>query len=312
MNKIAAAFVLLTPLSLGCLPGVSKSPTRDRSRIPMEPFAIDPEPEPLNTSCLTSPLNGCDESKTLADGIRAMTNLHNLQMKEVDASLRSLSVLLNRADDIPSLRVTAPRLNTRSWVDPDATYPAPLELRMETERGLNRMGADSIDTLVDALIALEQQADTHRSSWNALIDLYPAGLVLPDSVTMERQYTRVHAALQHRSFKFSVPKHLGKKYIKRNVEPWVAVASHVITVPGMRYKAVGEHRQELPPALTVSGKGPFVISETPNARAKWEYNSFVKPSDACKQLRGELRFVRADKAVPLRASFARTSNGGSR
>ncbi len=303
---------MIVPLLAGCLPSASKSPSRDRVDIPRVPFAIDPPLDPLNTSCLTSTLNGCDEARSLEDGIRAMTKLHKIQMGEVDTHLRTLSILLNRTDDIPSLRVTAPQLRTDGWVDPNASYPAPLELRMEAKRGLERMGPDTIEKMDAALTALEQQADTHRSAWNALIDLYPPGLVLPDSVLEERRYKSVNVALRHVRFQFDVPQHLGQRYIKRDVAPWVAVASHVITDAGVRYKAVGEHRKNLPTALTVSGKGPFVISESPETRGKWRYQSKIKPSDACKKLRGELRFVRADKAVPLRASFIRKPAGGSR
>ena len=312
MNRFSVALLALTTLMMGCLPTATKSPSRDRTNLPMEPFEIDPPLEPLNLSCLTSTLNGCKEARTLEDGIRAMSELHKIQMVEVEASLRSLSSLLNRSEDIPFMRVTAPQLNTNGWVDPDAKYPAPLELRMESERGLSRMGPDTIEKLDSLLTAIEQQADTHRSSWNALIDLYPRGLVLPDSVLKERRYKTVNVALRHARFEFAVPQHLGQRYIKRDVAPWVAVASHVITVPGMRYKAVGEHRKQLPAPITVSGKGPFVISETPDARAKWTYRSEIQPADACKQLRGELRFVRADKAVPLRASFVRKPNGGAK
>jgi hypothetical protein len=66
-------------------------------------------------------------------------------------------------------------------------------------------------------------------------------------------------------------------------------------------------------ALVVEGRGPFVIQEGTAFRGKKVFQSNITPRESCQQLRGELRFVRADKTMPLRASFIpKNSEGGSK
>ena len=81
----------------------------------------------------------------------------------------------------------------------------------------------------------------------------------------------------------------------------------------MKYKALSDHRMKIANALVVTGKGPFVIQEGKPFRGKKVFESKVTPRESCQQLRGELRFVRADKTMPLRASFVpKTAGGGGK
>jgi hypothetical protein len=210
-------------------------------------------------------------------------------------------------------RVTAPKLDTSMWVDPDAKYPAELELRVQGPRGLVRMGPDMISDLDGALSRLETMADAHEAQWRSVAYEYPKGLVLPEKVLIERDYTQVVATLRHGTTTFEVPRHLGVKFIRRDVAPWVVHAAHVVTRSGMKYKALGDHRLKIAKALVVEGRGPFVIQEGTAFRGKKVFQSNITPRESCQQLRGELRFVRADKTMPLRASFIpKNSEGGSK
>jgi hypothetical protein len=311
-NRISNLLVVIVVLSLGC---IKPQPTDQAQEYISSgvPFARDAPPEALGPGCLTDTLNGCDKARMMEQGVADMWKLHRSQMAQMELSLRSLEGVLRRADSIPTARVSAPKLNANGWNDPDGKYPAPLQVRVEYQRGLDRMGANTVRDMEGALAALQDLDKSQKRAWRASIRSVPSGLVLPKELLMERQYSVVNAKLNHASYSFEVPIHLGQKYIKRSVEPWIAVASHVITKPGVRYKAVAEHRKQLNPAILVSGSGPFSIKELPPLRQKFEFSSKVKPSDACKELRGELRFVRSDETLPLRVAFkAKPASGGAR
>ena len=302
-------FITMALVFTGCLGTKTVEPVRDIG----PPFRLDPPLKDLNTSCLTGTLNGCDVTASMEEGIKALTALHEKQMVEAEQALRDLSVLLNRADDVPMARVTAPQLDTSMWVDPDAKYPARLEVRVQGPRGLARMGPEMIPYLDAALDRLDTMASSHESQWRAVAYEYPRGLVLPEKVLIERDYTTVVATLRHATTTFDVPRHLGVKYIRRDIAPWVAHAGHVVTRSGMKYKALSDHRMKIANALVVTGKGPFVIQEGKPFRGKKVFESKVTPRESCQQLRGELRFVRADKTMPLRASFVpKTASGGGK
>jgi hypothetical protein len=309
-NRISSLLVVVVVLCAGCI----KPQPPAQENIPSGvPFARDAPPQALGPGCLTDTLNGCDKARQMQQGVAGMWKLHRSQMAQMELSLRSLEGVLRRADSIPTARVSAPKLNANSWTDPDGKYPASLQVRVEYQRGLARMGTNTVRDMEGALAALKDLDKSHKRAWRASIKEVASGLILPKELLMERQYASVNAKLNHVNYSFDVPIHLGQKYIKRSVEPWVAVASHVITKPGVRYKAVAEHRKRLNPALFVAGSGPFTIRELPPLRQKFEFSSKVKPIDACKELRGELRFVRADETLPLRVAFkAKPVSGGAR
>jgi len=310
MGRAGSINVLVVLLFLtGCLGTKSNAPVRDAG----PPFRVDRPLKDLNTSCLTGTLNGCEVNSSIEAGIRALTALHEQQMVEAEQALRALSNVLSRADDVPMARVTAPKIDTSMWVDPDAKYPANLELRIQGPRGLERMGPDMISDLDGALSRLETMADSHEAQWRSVAYEYPRGLVLPEKVLIERDYTQVVATLMHGTTMFEVPRHLGVKYIRRDVAPWMVHAAHVVTRSGMKYKALGDHRLKIAKALVVEGRGPFVIQEGKAFRGKKVFQSNITPRESCQQLRGELRFVRADKTMPLRTSFIpKSSEGGSK
>ena len=302
-----AALAFVSFLS-GCMRTASSPQTRDRALLP---YRVDPPLENLNTSCLTGTLSGCEVTANIEEGIKALTRLHGKQMAEMEGALRNLSLVLNRADAVPMARVTAPKLDTSMWVDPDARYPAELELRVQAPRGLVRMGAMAISDLDAALDQLDSMASKHDADWRSVSYEYPRGLVLPEKVNIERDYTQVVVSLRHGKMNFDVPRHLGVKYIHRDVAPWMIHVAHVVTRAGMKYKALGEHRFKLDQALVVAGRGPFVIQEGNAIREKKVYESKITPRESCQRLRGELRFVRADKTMPLRAGFIKKSSTGA-
>jgi hypothetical protein len=311
MGRVRSIVVLVSVFFLsGCLRATTNGPARDAGLIP---FRVDPPLEDLNTSCLTGSLNGCEVNTNIEEGIRALTRLHGQQMAEMNGALRDLSLILNRTDTVPMARVTAPKLDTSMWVDPDAKYPAPLELRIQAPRGLLRMGVETISDLDGALGRLESMASRHDADWRSVSYEYPRGLVLPEKISIERDYTQVVVSLRHGKMTFDVPRHLGIEYIHRDVAPWMVHVAHVVTRSGMKYKALGEHRFKVDQALVVVGRGPFVIQEGNAIRGKKVFESKVTPRESCQSLRGELRFVRADKTMPLRAGFIKKSpQGGAR
>jgi len=313
MGRVGSFSVLAGMVFLsGCLRSTT-NPQTQRDGLVRMPYSVDPPLEDLNTSCLTGTLGGCEVTANIEEGIKALTRLHGQQMAEMDGALRNLSLVLNRADTVPMARVTAPKLDTTMWVDPDAKYPAELELRIQAPRGLVRMGVKTISDLDGALDVLESMASRHDADWRSVAYEYPRGLVLPEKVNIERDYTQVVVSLRHGKMTFDVPRHLGVKYIHRDVAPWMIHVAHVVTRSGMKYKALGEHRFKVDQALVVAGRGPFVIQEGKAVRGKKVYESKVTPRESCQKLRGELRFVRADKTMPLRAGFIkRSSQGGIR
>ncbi len=293
-------------LAAGCVKQAGPEPS-------IEKFSIDAAPEALNPSCSTGGLEGCETTQSLKAGVAAMQDLHDKQMSEMTTALSALSGVLNRKDSTPTARITAEKLSTDSWTDPEGSYPANLEVRIQNIRGLERMGENSVNDMKGALAALDKLATDHKEQWGTTLQSQPKGLVLPESLSEERATTQVTAALDDADYSFQVPSHLAGDHIQRDVAPWVVVASHVISEEGMKYEVVQEHRKQLTGAITVSGSGPFTISELKPNRELHTFGSEVTPSDACQKLRGELRFTRADTPVPLRATFRDlSSNGGAK
>jgi hypothetical protein len=249
----------------------------------------------------------------LEASIATMVDLHNAQMAEMENALSSLNGVLNRPDSTPTANIAAEVLNTSSWLDIDKHYPAQLTLRLEYARGLERMGPETPSHMQGALANLERISKLHQEQWSTTLAAQPRGLVLPSRVLEERTPAPVKATIVGHRFAFMVPLHLGKQYIKRDIEPWLAVIAHVTSEPGMQFQMVDEHRIGLPEAVTVLGTGPFSIDEHKPDRAKIERDSQILPSEVCQSLRGEVRFIRQDTPVPLRAAFrASVSAGGVR
>jgi hypothetical protein len=301
-NSTLAALGVLS-LSAGCVKQVGPEPAA-------ESFKIDAPVVALNPSCATGGLAGCDTTQILKTAVGVMQDLHLAQMSEMSLALRSLEGVLNRKDSTPAARISAAKLSTDSWIDPEGTYPANLELRVQTTRGLESMGSNSVNDMKGALGQLVALAKAQKEKWDSTLKAQPAGLVLPDEIGEQRTLTPVNVKLDDSDFVFAVPQHLGEAHIGRSIAPWIAVSSHVITEPGMRYEVVHEHKQELTAALSVSGAGPFNIVERRPGREVHNFTSEITPADACQKLRGELRFIRADAAVPLRASFRHISSTG--
>ena len=291
----------------GCLKPVTSTAT-------IEPFAIDGDPSPLNQSCSTDGLAGCETTQGLKNSVATMQALHDTQMTEMGNALRSLSGVLGRQDSTPIARVTALELSTDDWTDPEGSYPALLEVRIQNSRGLDRMGSNSVNDMNGALAALDTLSDTHAEQWKATLEAQPSGLVLPQSITDERAMSKVAGLLDNATYNFEVPSHLAVSHIKRDVAPWVMVASHVITEPGMQHAVVQEHQVQLTPAVAISAApGAYAITEQKPSREIHKMTSMITPADACQSLRGELRYTRADAPVPLRADFRQSaSNGGAK
>ena len=300
-TALAALGVL--SISTGCTKQVGPAPAA-------ESFKIDAPPVPLNPSCATGGLAGCDTTQALKGAVGVMQGLHDGQMSEMSTALRSLAGVLNRKDSTPTVRITAPKLSPDNWVDPEGTYPADLELRVQSTRGLESMGENSVADMKGALGQLDTLAKAHKEQWDTTLEAQPAGLVLPDEIGEQRKQALVNVKLDDADYSFAVPQHLGAAHIQRSLTPWVGVASHVITEPGMKYEVVHEHRKELTPALSVSGTGPFSIVERRPGREVHKFTSEITPADACQKLRGELRFIRADASVALRATFRHVSTSG--
>ncbi len=299
------ALLAVLVLPVGCAKQVEPTPT-----VEILPFTIEKSDPALTPSCSTGDLEGCDANQALQAAMDAMKALHGRQMDEMGSSLSTLSELLNREDTPPTARITARPLSTDGWSDPQATYPAEMELRVQTERGLSRMGEGTEEALKAAIAATKELSKAHAEEWQTTLKDQPKGLALPKGLLAQRTPAEVVVKLDDGNHKLKVPAHLGAIHIRRTVAPWVAVASHVTTSPGNQYDPVHEHRVAFDGALAVSGKGPFLIEEQKPSRSKHSLTSEITPGDACQNLRGEVRFIRADEALRMRAVFRDVAAAG--
>jgi hypothetical protein len=304
LQKLLVLGVTLLGFSQGC---VKPAPPTTEG---ITPFTVDPAVPPLQASCATDSLAGCETTKSLLQAIATMKALHAKQMAEIETALSSLQGVLSRPDSTPSTNIQTVKLDTDTWTDVDARYPADLIVRMEQQRGLSYMGEKSVDDLNGALHHLKQTSEAHKSEWDSTLRAQPKGIVLPKELLAERASSSVSATLHDNKYNFDVPTHLGKKYIKRDVSPWVALAAHVISEPGMQYEVIYQHVLPLPDALSVTGQGPFTIVEHSPEKTKITKTSQILPSDVCESLRGELRYVRKGSPIPVRAAFRVDPNAG--
>jgi hypothetical protein len=224
--------------------------------------------------------------------------------------LRTLNGILNRSNAPPTARISTRPLDTNGWTDPEGTYPAQMVVRLEYERGLHYLGDTALEDMRSVLATLKTLSRGHGLAWQQAKAKFPPGLSLPEELLAERVKMEVSVYLVDETMALELPGVLAREFLRRDVSPWDVVAAHVVKEAGSPYKVVEEHRYELESVFSISSGSSIQITELAPQLDRTEFVSSISPIDACKGLRGELRYVRRNQKPALRASITAVSKAG--
>lgn len=309
MSKMALFWVLL---GIGCVKPVPQTAVTQAKAVKVEkpPFVLDAPPERLTAGCETGHLEGCNRHQLLQRGQRDLALLHQNQTIEMIRHLHTLNGILNRSNGPPTARISTRPLDTNSWTDPEGIYPAQMVVRLEYERGLHYLGDTALKDIRSVLATLKTLSRGHGLAWQQAKKKYPRDLSLPEELLAERAKVEVTVVLVDETIAIKLPDVLAREFLRRDVSPWDAVAAHVVKEAGSPYKVVEEHRYELSPVFSISSGSGIQIVELAPRLDRTEFVSSISPIDACKGLRGELRYVRRNQKPALRASITAVSKAG--
>lgn len=267
---------------------------------------------PLQISCETGAVvEGCNRLKTLDDLTAALTIMHGRHMSSIELAAATLSTLLDTPEAEPRANITIYEPDTRTWEDPQGEYPSLMTVRLDYDRGLERLGEDMVGKVTAAVKALKKTVTDANNEWNSIV--VPTKIKIPYEISAQRQMAKVQVIYASGTLEtLEVPSWLAKRYIKREARPWMALASHVITSGALKHRLVKQHVLFLTPALEVTevtkkGQTHYAITEAKESRQRKDLTSMVGARDFCKELRAELRFARVGSWPAMKASFPTTT-----
>ena len=305
--------LLGTFLVVGCVKPVPQTAVKQTTAAPVEKprFKVDAPLQRLTKGCETGHLQGCSRHQLLQRGQKELALLHQSQAKEMVPHLRIINGILNRVNAPPIARISTRPLDTNSWTDPSGTYPAQMVVRLQYDRGLNYLGSTALTDMKSVLAELDTVSRRQESEWRDVRSKFPRDLSLPREILEQRATVEVVVNLVDETVRLRLPGLLAQPFLKRNVSPWDVVAAHVVKEAGSPYKVVEEHRYRLASVFSIDASPSQIhITELAPQLDRAEFVSSIKPIDACKGLRGEVRYVRRDQKPALRASITAVSKAG--
>jgi hypothetical protein len=275
-------------------------------KVAPQPFKMDPPPGQLGTTCATDTLGGCDRLQELQSKTTALRAVHAADMKKLKGLAKALGRLLSLPEAIPRATVVAEQPDTSGWVDPDGIYPAVLVVRLEYDRGLDRLGKKAWTDIIQAIDVLRETSELISKNWTRVAA--ESGSKIPPEILAERRDALVTVQLAEGTTQFRLPMDLAANYLRREAVPWVVVASHVTTEGKLKHKMIQEHIMAIRPALEITQqrKGSAMavtITESIPLRDRKVFQSEIAARDYCKKLRGELRFVPFGQMPPRKVEF---------
>ena len=94
----------------------------------------------LGNLCATSEIEGCAAAQAITEQVERYHVTHRQQMAELEKLLVEFARILNMPEAVPRAAIQAHNPDTGQWTEPQASYPVQITVRLDYDRGLERLG----------------------------------------------------------------------------------------------------------------------------------------------------------------------------